>query len=237
MGLRIGGPISGGSPLVDAQLVGYVNTSLSFQASATGSGGSDNAPSATYRYGVYLFYNIGYAAYATVKFFPNWALTPRNAYSPSPRFTIYEKTGSFGGATKRSLEVPPEALSLSKTLKSPRKGLLLGLAPPVSMPSHPNCPECKAGLQSPQDNVSSVDMDFILGKRADTAGDNPFQSQSPGFTQQLTCPPGDTAQVRLPDFRCKTPYTATQEALDHFAGEFPEKWFNSSDNADQSFQD
>ena len=60
MGLRIGGKISGGTPLVDAQLVGYVNTTLRFKASASGSVSSDTAPASSYSYGVYLLYNLGY---------------------------------------------------------------------------------------------------------------------------------------------------------------------------------
>ncbi len=60
MGIRIGGKISGGSTLVDAQLVGYVNTTLQFAASASASGGSSSGPAASYRYGIYLLYNLGY---------------------------------------------------------------------------------------------------------------------------------------------------------------------------------
>ncbi|KAL8707930.1 MAG: hypothetical protein Q9220_007112 [cf. Caloplaca sp. 1 TL-2023] len=146
MGLQIGGKISGGSPLVDAQLVGYVNTTLRFKASASGSIGSDTAPAASYSYGVYFLYNLGYGAYATIKFVLNWALTPRNAFNPSKQYTLYEKTGSFTGPTKRI-----------------------------------------------------IDIRSLLGKRAD---DNNSPVNQPGFsTAQLTCPPGNTAQIRLPDLR------------------------------------
>lgn len=201
IGLRIGGKISGGTPLVDAQLVGYVNTSLSFQASATASGGSNSAGSLVYRYGVYLYYNLGYGAYATVKFFPNWALAPRNAYNPSPRFTIYENTGSFSGSgagSKRSIEVP-------EPLHLPRRGLLEGghgakLTPTDHIRHGLGLYESSSYVSQP--NVSSsADTQFILGKRADSSDGSLPDAQSPDFSQQLTCPPGDTAQVRLPDFR------------------------------------
>lgn len=60
MGIRVGGKISGGSPLVDAQLVGFVNTTLRFSAYAEGDVSSDTAPASSYGYGVYFLYNLGY---------------------------------------------------------------------------------------------------------------------------------------------------------------------------------
>lgn len=223
MGLRVGGKISGGTPLVDAQLVGYVNTTLRFAAKATGSISTTTGTTSTYSYGVYLLYNIGlvlqfsicgptddilrYGAYATIKFFPNWALKPRNAFNPTPRFTIYEKSGSFTGSTKRSLDVL-EALPAPRL---PRRGLIDGWHD-VKLTSldhvyptldHPD------GVQPDHNESSSVSVRSLLGKRADSDSSMP-DAPSPGFTSQLTCPPGDSAQVKLPDLRCKLP---SQKAL------------------------
>lgn len=205
MGLRIGGKITGGTPLVDAQLVGYVNTSLSFQASATASGGSTSDPSLLYRYGVYLYYNVGYAAYATVKFFPNWALSPRNAYNPTPRFTIYEGTGSFSGTganAKRGIE----AADLPQALKVPRRGLLESAhATELSAIDRTNhgLEDHKYTRSLNQNGSSSTVMDLILGKRVASSDGSLPDSQAADFTSSLTCPAGDTAQIRLPDFRRK----------------------------------
>lgn len=202
MGLRIGGKISGGTPLVDAQLVGYVNTSLSFQASATASGGSNSAGSLVYRYGVYLYYNIGYVAYATIKFFPNWALAPRNAFNPSPRFTIYEDTGSFSGLTASS----KRSADATESLPLPRRGLL-DSRDGVKLTSVYDVEYDVNGNRDPtlthRNISSSLDMNFTFSKRAgiDGGGSLP-DAQTPDFSQTLTCPPGDTAQIRLPDFRC-----------------------------------
>ena len=208
MGLRIGGKISGGTPLVDAQLVGYVNTSLSFQASAVASGGSTNAGSLAYRYGVYLYYNLGYGAYATIKFFPNWALAPRNAYNPSPRFTIYENTGSFSGnaaGSKRSIEAPP-------TLQFPRRSLLeVNDGAKLTSIDHAR----RASDAYDENNYASSPSNFsaypeiLLGKRADLSDGSLPDGQSPDFTQQLTCPAGDTASIRLPDFRRRLPFACS----------------------------
>lgn len=203
MGLKIGGKISGGTPLVDAQLVGYVDTTLSFQASATGSAGSDSAASLVYRYGVYLYYNIGYSARATIKFFPNWALAPRNAYNPSPRFTIYEKTGSFSGATPNS----KRTVDATEVLQLPRRGLL-GSGDGVKLTSIDGVEVDGSGdryTEKTHRNISSsMDKRFILGRRADVDGGSLPDAQTPDFSQQLTCPPGATAQIRLPDYRCES---------------------------------
>ncbi|KAL8782914.1 MAG: hypothetical protein Q9213_005026, partial [Squamulea squamosa] len=197
MGLRIGGKISGGSTLVDAQLVGYVNTSLSFQASAAASGGSGSGAVASYRYGIYLIYNLGYGAYATIKFFPNWALKPRNAFNPSKRFTIYENTGSFTGPTKRSIDAP----EVVAAPKFPRRGLIntwhgTELTPIDHV--HPPFHHDQGGVELNHNQSNAVSMQSLLGKRADS---NLIDSQTPDFTSQLTCPPGDSAQVRIPDYR------------------------------------
>ena len=198
MGIRIGGKISGKQPLVDAQLVGYVNTTLSFQAAATASAGSSAPGTFAYRYGVYLFYNIGYGAFATVKFFPNWALAPRNAFTPSPRFTIYEKTDSFGGATKRSID-PSEVIQL------PRRGLLddrgLKLTPVINYARDNSVLNADTD-ESQQNKTSSIETRDILWKRADSDSSLP-DIQNPEFSTKLTCPPGDPHEVRLPDFRRK----------------------------------
>lgn len=207
MGLRIGGKVTGGTPLVDAQLVGYVNTSLSFQASATASGGSASDTSLVYRYGVYLYYNLGYAAYATVKFFPNWALSPRNAYNPTPRFTIYEGTGSFtatSATVKRNIEAP----EIAQALRFPRRGLLgsfHGAELSALGQRNRGVDDYRYTRSLRQNDSSSIHTDSILGKRVTASDDGLPDSQVSDFTAQLTCPAGDTAQIRLPDFRCKFP--------------------------------
>ena len=195
MGLRIGGKISGGSTLVDAQLVGYVNTSLSFQASGTGSTGSTGT-AASYRYGVYLIYNLGYGAYATIKFFPNWALKPRNAFNPAKRFTIYENTGSFTGPTKRSIDAP---LAIAAP-KFPRRGLIkdwhgaeFSAIDQVHQSLYPD-----EGINLNHNQSNAMSMQSLLGKRAD---DSLPDNQNSKLTSSCSCPPGDSAQVILPDYR------------------------------------
>ncbi|KAL9599868.1 MAG: hypothetical protein Q9219_003562 [cf. Caloplaca sp. 3 TL-2023] len=214
MGLRVGGKISGGSPLVDAQLVGYVNTTLRFSANATGTVGTGTAAATSYSYGVYLLYNLGYGAYAKIKLLPNWALAPRNAFSPSKQYTIYENSGTFTGTKqKRTIDDPLEV----SYPKFPRRGVVEGWDGTELTPLehiHPSHGHSHAHLHRHSrhthdtktdlgHNISSaVSVPALLGKRAD--GGNLPNAQQPGFsTAQLTCPPGVTAQVRVPDFRCE----------------------------------
>ena len=201
LGLRVGGKISGGSPLVDAQLVGYVNTSLSFQAAASAQGGTNTGVGAAYRYGVYLFYNLGYGAYANVKFFPRWALQPRNAYNPSPRFTIYEKTGTFNGPAPSKRNVDP----LSSLIPQPRHMRWRGIEYWKDTGKHTIVPTKHPGFDHALESLPlgnySIDTSLSLHRRA---GDSLPKTQNSDFSAPLTCPPGDSAQIRLPDYRCKS---------------------------------
>lgn len=60
-------------------------------------------------------------------------------------------------------------------------------------------------VPSVNNETSSLSFGSILGKRTDPSGDSPLGSQDPNFTRQLQCPPGDTAAIRLPSFRCESP--------------------------------
>ena len=208
MGVRIGGTITGGSPLVDAQLVGFVNTSLSFQASVLPPVRSSSNPSVSYKYGVYLYYNLGYGAYAAIKFFPNWALSNRYAFNPRSSLTIYEGTGSFTKVNtaneKRSvitLEAPPIVRLPRRDPTNDWNGVKLTAAD-----SHLRSLNGHQGHDALHGNQSSAtDRASLLGKRSDSPGDTEMLDPStPDFTQQLQCPPGDTALIRLPDFRRKS---------------------------------
>lgn len=92
IGLTVGGKLTAGLKLADAQLTAYMRGDLSFQASGKV---TTETLSFDYRYGVYFLYNLGYKAKANVLFFGNWALTPRELYPKDPVITIYEKTGSI----------------------------------------------------------------------------------------------------------------------------------------------
>ncbi|KAF7587601.1 hypothetical protein BBP40_007000 [Aspergillus hancockii] len=82
----------GGATLMDAQLTGYVTGDLSFQAHSDYDTTSNTYK---YRFGSYLFYNLGYKATAKILNFIDWALGPRMAYFPGKTVKLYEKQGSI----------------------------------------------------------------------------------------------------------------------------------------------
>ncbi|KAJ5194865.1 uncharacterized protein N7498_008303 [Penicillium cinerascens] len=92
VGIKIGGgSLVGGKTLMDAQLSGYVDTDLSFQAH----GDYDTSDNAFhYRLGTYLYYNVGYKAKAKILGFIDWATGDREAYSPAKMIKLYENTGT-----------------------------------------------------------------------------------------------------------------------------------------------
>ncbi|CAI7614222.1 unnamed protein product [Penicillium discolor] len=73
IGITIGGSsLIGGVTLVDAQMIGFVNTTLRFHADSGASvlGDSSTVSAAyTYNYGVYLLYNLRYDGHATIPFY------------------------------------------------------------------------------------------------------------------------------------------------------------------------
>jgi chitinase len=107
MGIKIGGgKLVAGKTLMDAQLSGYVNGDLSFQAHRDYDS-SDNA--FHYRFGAYLFYNIGYKAKAKILSVIDWATGDRMAYNPDKMLQLYEKKGtipmSHSNAEKRDSSI------------------------------------------------------------------------------------------------------------------------------------
>lgn len=199
MGLRVGGKLSGGAPLVDAQLVGYVNSTLRFRASAAAAGGPTNMGTASYKYGVYLLFNLGYGAYASVKFFPNWALKPRNAFNPPKQFTIYENSGSFTGPTKRALDT----LHAVPAPKFPRGRLIGGWlgAELSAIDQYHQSSHHDSVVPLMHNKSSAMSMRSLLAKRVDD--DALPDAPNAVSTAQLQCPAGNTPDIRLPDYRRK----------------------------------
>lgn len=87
-----GGKLVGGATLMDAQLSGYVEGDLSFQAHADYNTDND---AIRYMFGAYIYYNLGYKATAKILNFIDWALNPRTAYNPPRSVKLYEKQGAI----------------------------------------------------------------------------------------------------------------------------------------------
>lgn len=86
IGVKIGGGSLVSATVVNAQLTGFVTGDLNFQARGTY---DTNSGSFKYSYGVYVFYNIGYKATATILNVINWATGEQKAYNPDKRIDVY----------------------------------------------------------------------------------------------------------------------------------------------------
>ncbi|CBF89323.1 hypothetical protein AN0517.2 [Aspergillus nidulans FGSC A4] len=174
IGIKIGGgKLVGGATLMDAQLTGYVMGDLSFQAH----GDYDTASNSfQYRFGAYLFYNLGYKATAQILNFIDWALGPRQAYTPNKTVKLYEKQGSI-----------PMGSSSDQQARD------LTVYGPVE--------RRHIAAELPADANMSAYLDPATGlfRRSDPMDlDDP---NDPEFTQNLQCPPGSSGDVKLPELR------------------------------------
>jgi chitinase len=102
VGIKIGGGrLVGGATLMDAQLTGYVEGNLTFEAHADYDTDSNEI---SYSFRTFFAYNLGYKAIAKILNFIDWALDAREAYKPSQRITLYEKLGTIPLSESATLE-------------------------------------------------------------------------------------------------------------------------------------
>lgn len=200
LGIQIGGTLTGGN-LVNAQIYGQVPTDLQFYAAAKGSTGTGQDTKASYIVGVYFYYNVVFGAVANILGVANWASGDRKAYDPQPRYTIFEKTDSFAGSLSSARSVGE-----SLDLRYPRRALFDALHIASGGSNDHNAPESVDLSHNYRNHNGSWTMstDALLGKRAASPSSD-GDTAMPDFSaaQQLTCPPGDSAQITIPDFRRK----------------------------------
>ncbi|KAL8645553.1 MAG: hypothetical protein Q9226_007250, partial [Calogaya cf. arnoldii] len=181
MGLRVGGKTSGRTPLVDAQLVGYVNSTLRFRAAGAASGGTTSTGTASYRYGVYLLFNLGYGAYASIKFFPDWASRNQGMLS-------------IGRNSLPSTKIPAPSPVLQNLHL-----MLSKLSQPRSFHEEDSSAYAHDGAAPVVHNESSaMIMSSLLAKTADD--DGLTDAANAATTAQLQCA-GNTPDIRLPGLR------------------------------------
>jgi hypothetical protein len=126
IGIQVGGSgILNSVTLVDAQLVGYVNSTLRFHADATGTLSTTDA-SVAYNYGVYLLYNIGYGGWATIPLYA-WQVTSRNLFDTPKVITLYSNGDVLSTTLKRDVPqiTPREFDNLEVGLLNSEDGLEL----------------------------------------------------------------------------------------------------------------
>ncbi|RMY34078.1 hypothetical protein D0866_05494 [Hortaea werneckii] len=200
---QIGGTLTGGS-IVDANVHGSIPTDLQLHASAKGSVGSSSDTQASYLVGIYFYYNVAFGAIANILGLKNWATSDRMAFDSAPRYTIFEKTDSFSGSTSFARSEVDDNTGHTY-IRYPRRAIFAALD---VAPTHQNernvhnLNVSNAGNES-RNQSWAISNEGLLGKRANS--DSQSDTAMPDFSaaQQLTCPPGDSSQVTLPDFRCK----------------------------------
>ncbi|KAJ5224936.1 hypothetical protein N7468_006161 [Penicillium chermesinum] len=220
IGIEVGPAILGKGNLVDAQIIAFLNSTLDFSATVTGSIGTDTDPTYTYKYGAYLYYNLGYGGYANILGGTwNWHFTPVYLYSvPGNKYTIYENSNVESDATlnsKRDVKILSDA---------DEKGLFhddyddalsadSGLEPYVPPASHfhhrrnhMHLHRKGYGSNDGKSNATSPipDAGSIIFKRADSDdGTNPDTAGVSSFTgsQKFDCPKSGNKQPTLPEFR------------------------------------
>lgn len=197
---------------MDAQVVGYVNSTLRFHAEAQAQI-SGSGTSASYKYGVYLLYNLGYGGFANIPFY-SWNLNQRNLFVPPKSIPLYEDKGvASSNKVKRGLDGPA-------VIKAPRRGLLNSpsddelLAIDGSVVEQLKNDIEKPSIQSwPESNNFSSPMEPILGllqRRTDAMQIDSGQTPDLSLAQLFTCPKGcdsssstSTCPATLPDLRSK----------------------------------
>ncbi|GAB1317703.1 chitinase [Madurella fahalii] len=173
VGIKVGGgSYTGGAALVDAQISAYLFTALQFLATDTA---NTITKTFDYTYGVYLHWNVGYKARATVLEWAGWAMAPREAFKKPMVIDIYHRQGSIdisggdGGNQRRMVKLAenPEQY-VNETLA------LEALLDP--------------GYLYKRQNSDDDSMDI----------DGP---DAPSFSQPVTCPDGDSPSIQLPELR------------------------------------
>lgn len=175
VGIKIGGgKLVGGATLMDAQLSGYLRGILSFQ----GHGDYETDSNAfSYRFGAYLFYNIGYKATARVLEFLDWALDPREAYDSDRMIKLYEKTGT----------IPMSSEEVDKEERMAAAPYIDGLDA-----AH------NATVRGSDTSLSTYHAPRLVPRAGEKKG-----ALDPKVQNPLKCPPKSTGSVRLPELRSK----------------------------------
>ncbi|OQD79993.1 hypothetical protein PENANT_c040G10948 [Penicillium antarcticum] len=220
IGIEVGPAILGKGNLVDAQIIAFMNSTLDFSATVIGSVGTYSDPTYAYKYGAYLYYNLGYGGFANILGDTwNWHFTPVYLYSlPGNKYTIYENSNIKADATlnsKRNVKILPD---------SDEKGLFhddnddavwddSGLEPYVPPATHVhhrrNHMPLHHKVHSSHDGKSnatspSPDVGSVIFKRADSDDEKePDTASSSSFTgsQKFDCPASVNKQPTLPEFR------------------------------------
>lgn len=186
LGIKIG---TSGLTLVNAQIVGYVNTTLNLHADVAGTVSTSSGNSYAYNYGAYLYYNIVYGAVASLAGY-NWYAKRHDLYSPPKVVTLYHKgdVSSSSAASKRDI-------SAIEGIKLSRRGLLNSINSAELQVVGQILPRSEPVLQRRADelDLSTANYSVAVGhllRRQNSPNGSPTTGQQPEFSlsQLFDCP-------------------------------------------------
>ncbi|KAJ9481815.1 hypothetical protein VN97_g11646 [Penicillium thymicola] len=218
IGIEVGPSVLGKGNLVNAQIIAFLNSTLDFSATVTGSVGTGTSPTYSYKYGAYLYYNLGYGGFANILGDTwNWHFTPVYLYgTPGQKYTIYENDNVESDATlnsKRDTNMLPD--DYERGVFHDDDGEVWdngGLEPYVPPASHLHHRRGHMHLHHKVHNshheqtnpTSSVpDVSSIIFRREDSDTDMPDGADSSQFSsfQNFQCPPSGKNEPTLPELR------------------------------------
>ncbi|KAL5040855.1 hypothetical protein BDW71DRAFT_212703 [Aspergillus fruticulosus] len=217
IGIEVGPSVLGKGNLVNAQIVAFLNSTLDFSATVAGSVGTDTDPVYSYKYGAYLYYNLGYGGFANILGDTwNWHYQPVYLYSvPGMKYTIYENSNVESDATlnsKRSFEtVSDDDTEIGVFHDDDDEvwddGGLKPYVPPVSH-RHGHLHHRRVANHAHETfNATSPvpDPNVLIFKRVDSDGDEEMAdadntSQFDSY-QSFSCPPSGNNSPTLPELR------------------------------------
>jgi hypothetical protein len=186
LGIKIG---TSGLTLVNAQIVGYVNTTLNLHADVAGTVSTSTGNTYSYNYGAYLYYNIGYGAVASLVGY-DWYAKRHDLYHPPKVVTLYQNGGvsSSSAALKRDV-------SAIDGIKLPRRGLLNSLNNAELQAVGETLPRSEPILQRRGDGLELSPTNYSVAaehlfRRQNNPDGNGATGQQPEFSlsQLFDCP-------------------------------------------------
>lgn len=205
--------------LVNAQIIAFLNSTLDCSATVAGSVGTGTSATYSYKYGAYLYYNLGYGVFANILGDTwNWHFTPVFLYgTPSQKYTIYENSNVDSDATlisKRDVKILPDddekGLFHDDEDEVWDNGDLEPYVPPAShlhhRRSHIHLDRKVQNCHHEQTNATSVVpyVSSMIFRRDDGDTDMPDAADTSQFTghQNFQYPPSGKNEPTLPELRC-----------------------------------
>ncbi|KAF1992251.1 glycoside hydrolase family 18 protein [Aulographum hederae CBS 113979] len=189
LGIQVGMPGLGGT-LVNAQIVGYVNSTLNLHAEAHGSIDISGEQLSTYKYGAYLKYNVGYGGRAKIPLFP-WYIKSKELFDAPAVIPLYESPPQ--GIAAKTIPIKRDEIP-ADPIKFPRRGLLnKAAAVDIETPDMNRARKRADGSETSPANASMA-IDQMFRRQIDPDGDPTGSKPEFSLSQLFDCPENDACK-------------------------------------------